>query len=165
MALSAGDIKAPGSWKSSYNRSMWRCRGGLFRVLGRSFCKNLLRSLKADPALGVVNAALRQGHLATAGAIFFIQLPNDSFLQFRGEGRKIQTGKFGSTLCVGKKYLPGVLYGFDARFHWQSQQGANLQFIERGIPQADVSLHHSSAGVEDEHRGQAVHTAELFLQV
>jgi len=70
----------------------------------------------ANGAGGVVNAALCERELATAGAGFGVEAVDGDFFLFGSEEREIDAGKFGGTVGVFQKDFSRVLERFDFRF-------------------------------------------------
>src|ERR1700740_1238761 len=102
----------------SRRRRGWR-RRGFFRALFarggmRNFGDNLFGPRFAYRAIAVVDAALRQGEPASAGAAFLIEFMQSDLLLRRSETGKIHTRKLAGTIGVREKDLPGVLKRFHA---------------------------------------------------
>ena len=114
---------------------------------------------------GIPNAALRESEFAAARASVGVEAVENQLFLFRGEFRKVDTGKFGGTVGVGEKNFALVLKGFDFGHDGHAEEGANFRFINRGIPQADVLLHDAACGVQDERSGQGGDAAELYADV
>ena len=120
----------------------------------------------ADLAIAVVDAALRERVAAAAGTGFGIEFVEcDGFL-FRREFGKVDAGKFGGAFGVLQEDLALVLEGF----HFdvadrQTKQRANFSFVENGIAQAFVLLHHAAFGVENEGSGKSGNPAVLNANV
>ena len=120
----------------------------------------------ADFAIAVVDATLRERVAAAAGAGFGVEfVERDGFL-FRREFGKIHAGQLSRTIRVLQENLADIL----KRFHFdvadrQTEQRTNFGFVENGIAESFVLLHHAAFGIENEGSGQRGNPAVLNANV
>lgn len=114
---------------------------------------------------GIPNAALRESEFAAARASVGVEAVENQLFLFRGEFRKVDTGKFGGTVGVGEKNFALVLKGFDFGHDGHAEESANFRFVNLGIPEADVFLNDAAFRVQNERSGQGGDTAELYADV
>src|ERR1700694_5003026 len=108
----------------------------------------------ADLAVAVVDAALREGVLAAAGAGFGVEfVERDDFLLGRELG-EIDAGKFTSAFGVLQKNLAGVVEGFHFDVaDGQAEERTDFGFVKKWVAEAFVFLNDAAFRVEHERRG------------
>src|SRR4029077_730239 len=114
-------MQARGSRRSDVRRGRF-FRSSFARSDAGNLGDNLFRSGFADRAVAIVNAALRQGELASARAAFSIELMQSDLLLLCSELGKIHTGKLAGAIRVLEENLAGILKGFDTRVDRQAEQ-------------------------------------------
>src|SRR6266852_1170542 len=123
-----------------------RRRGRFFRSsFGRSaagnFGDNLFGSRFAHSTIAVVNAALLQSEIASAGAALGIEFMECGLPLLRSEPGKIHTGKVAGAIGVREENLTGIFKRFDTRIDWQPKQGADFCFVQSRVAQSFMLLH------------------------
>lgn len=128
--------------------------GGGFRLGVRVFRGDFLHDrgspLFADLASGIVDAALRQGELTTAGAGFRVEFVEGGSALFGSESLGVDAGQHGGAIRVLQEDFAGVIEGFDARGNGHVQKGAHFGLVKSRIKQADMLLDDAALGIDDE---------------
>jgi hypothetical protein len=104
-------------------RNGWRCRrirgsGSLGLCFARAvthFLDDSGSTILADLARGIVDAALRQGHFAAAGAGFRVEFVQSAGPLFRSQARSVDAGEHGGTIGMLQEDFTGILKRFDSR--------------------------------------------------
>ncbi len=148
-------------------RAGLRRRGRCWRCVGsRGSSDDFFRGGFAGFAIAVVDAALRERVAAAAGARFSVEfVERDGFL-FRREFGKIDAGQLSRTIRVLQENLADILESF--HFHVadrQTKQRTNFRFVENGIAESFVLLHHAAFGIENEGSGKSRNPAVLNANV
>src|SRR5882672_10402339 len=145
-----------------------RRRGRCWRRVGSrgSGGDDFFRGGFAGFAIAIVDAALRERVAAAASAGFGVEfVERDGFL-FRREFGKIDARQLSRTIRVLQENLADIL----KRFHFyvadrQTKQRANFRFVENGIAESFVLLHHAAFGIENEGSGKSRNPAVLNANV
>ena len=116
---------------------------------GEEVINNLAGGRFADAAIAVQDAALRERVLATAGAGLRVEFVKRDCSLLRRQLGQIDAGELRGAVSVLQENLSGIL----KRVHFhiadrQTEQRANLQFVENRIAQSFVLLHHAALRIE-----------------
>ncbi len=152
----------------SNGRAGLRRRGRCRRRVGSrgSGSDDFFRGGFAGFAIAVVNAALRERVAAAAGTGFGVEFVERHGFLFRREFGKIHAGQLSRTIRVLQENLADILesFHFDVA-NRQTEQRANFRFVENGIAESFVLLHHAAFGIENEGSGKSRNPAVLNANV
>ena len=102
---------------------------------GSDFFHNGGGAVLAEFAGGVIDAALREGELASAGTRFRIKFVERDGALLGSEFLGIDAGQHGGAIGMLQEDFAGVAKGFDSGRNGEIQKSAHFGFVQGGIVQ------------------------------
>jgi hypothetical protein len=119
----------------------------------------------ADGARRIPDAALRKREITAARAGVRVEAMKYYLLLLGCEFRQIHARKLGGAIGVCEKNFALVFERFDLGHDGHAEQGANLGFVNGGVPEANMFLYNAAFGVQNERGGQGGDAAVLGANV